>query len=86
MPWRQRSPEGNVDTVLEELQNDYKRGQRGMVKWMKVKQSLFGDDVSAFTQRIAAWCVNSNAQGSARGPPGPRRRVNVSPRLELGAP
>ena len=53
MPWRQRSPEGNVDTVLEELQNDFSAVNGGMVKWMKVKQSLFGDDVSAFTQRIA---------------------------------
>ena len=26
MPWRQRSPEGNVDTVLEELQNDLNGG------------------------------------------------------------
>ena len=50
---RRKTAEGNVDTVLEELQNDFSAVNGGMVKWMKVKQSLFGDDVSAFTQRIA---------------------------------
>ena len=50
---RRKTAEGNVDTVLEELQNDFSAVNGGMMKWMKVKQSLFGDDVSAFTQRIA---------------------------------
>ena len=50
---RRKTAEGNVDTVLEELQNDFSAVNGGMVKRMKVKQSLFGDDVSAFTQRIA---------------------------------
>ena len=35
MPWRQRSPEGNVDTVLEELQNDFSAVNGGMVKWIR---------------------------------------------------
>ena len=50
---RQKTAGGNVDTVLQELQDDFSAVKGGMVKWMKAKESLFGDDVSPFNERIA---------------------------------
>jgi hypothetical protein len=48
-----RRPKAERDSVVEELQNDFSAVRGGMVNWFKLRRGFFGDDVSAFAERIA---------------------------------